>query len=357
MAEQSAQEKTEDATPRRRSAARREGNVAKSQDLTAAVSLVMAMVVLFFLGERIFFGLRSVMIAMLTGVHAPNLTRADDIEPLAGYSVYVLASMLVPVMLIIALAVLIAGIGQVGFLLSGKSIQPKFSKLNPLSGAKQLVNMRAGMRFVQSLGKLIAVLGVGWFMIWRDLPKIVKMAELGVMEGLNAAVWMVFELAIVLSALLVVLAVMDLAYQRWQHAQDIKMTKEEVKREMKDMDGDPMMKQRRARVARQLAMQRVAAAVPQADVIVTNPTHFAVALQYDANTMRAPKVVAKGADFMAMRIRQLAALHGVPLVERKPLARALYANVEVGQEVPAEHYTAVAEILAYVYRLSGRKAG
>jgi flagellar biosynthetic protein FlhB len=134
------------------------------------------------------------------------------------------------------------------------------------------------------------------------------------------------------------------------------MSKQEIKEEMKRMEGDPLVKQRRSRVARQLAMQRVGQAVPKADVIVTNPTHFAVALQYDAKTMRAPKVVAKGADFMAMHIRQLAAAHGIPIIEKKELARALYANVEPGQEVPPEFYNAVAEILAYVYRIGKRSA-
>ena len=134
------------------------------------------------------------------------------------------------------------------------------------------------------------------------------------------------------------------------------MTKQEVKEEMRSMEGDPMVKQRRARVARQLAMQRTAQAVPNADVIVTNPTHYAIAIKYDSDTMRAPKVIAKGADFMAMRIRQIAALHEIPIVERKPLARALFAAVDIGQEVPAEHYAAIAEILAYVYRLGERKS-
>ncbi len=167
---------------------------------------------------------------------------------------------------------------------------------------------------------------------------------------------LVFLLAAKLTALLLVLALLDFSFQKMQHSRDLRMTKEEVKKEMKDMDGDPLMKQRRARVARQLALQRIASAVPNADVIVTNPTHFAIALKYDRGTMAAPRVVAKGQDFMAMRIRQLALQHGVPLVERKPLARALYAGVDIGQEVPPEHYTAVAEVLAYVYRLAGEAA-
>jgi flagellar biosynthetic protein FlhB len=185
---------------------------------------------------------------------------------------------------------------------------------------------------------------------------VLHIGELEVVQAFGAACELVYALAIKLAALLIVLAIIDYAFQRWKHEQDLKMSKQEVKEEMKRMEGDPLVKQRRARVARQLAMQRVAAAVPKADVVVTNPTHFAVALQYDTKSMRAPKVVAKGADFMAMRIRQIAAVHGIPIIERKPLARALYAGVEIGQEIPPEHYAAVAEILAYVYRLAGRKS-
>ena len=154
---------------------------------------------------------------------------------------------------------------------------------------------------------------------------------------------------------LLVLGLLDYAFQRWQHEKDLRMSKQEVKEDMKRMEGDPLVKQRRTRIARQLALQRIGQAVPKADVVVTNPTHFSVALKYDSKTMTAPKVVAKGADFLAMRIRQIALANGVPLVERKEIAQALYKSVEVGQEVPPQLYNAVAEVLAYVYRLGGRK--
>jgi len=188
------------------------------------------------------------------------------------------------------------------------------------------------------------------------MPAILSLPQLEVAPLFIVASEMIYDLALKLASLLLVLAVLDFAYQKWQHLRDLRMTKEEVKEELKRMEGDPLIKQRRSRVARQLAMQRVGQAVPKADVVVTNPTHYAVALQYDSTSMRAPKVVAKGADFMAMRIRQLAALHGVPLVERRELAQGLYKTVDIGREVPPEFYNAVAEILAYVYRLGGRKS-
>jgi flagellar biosynthetic protein FlhB len=206
-----------------------------------------------------------------------------------------------------------------------------------------------------SLAKVIVIGGVAMLIITMQIPQILKIGELDLRPICLLSWGLLFSLGIKLAAVLVVLAVLDYMYQRHQHEKDMRMSKEEVKEEMKRMEGDPLVKQRRSQIARQLAMQRVSQAVPKADVVVTNPTHFAVALRYDADTMAAPKVVAKGADYMALRIRQLAMANDVPLVERKTLARGLYQAVEVGQEVPPQYFSAVAEILAYVYRLSGTR--
>jgi len=349
------QDKTEEASPHRRSEARQEGNVPKSQDLIAAFMLLAAMLGFQVVGLRVFNGMRSTTWALLSGAHTSNPARIDDLGEITAYSLRAMVTMLAPILLIILAVGLIACIGQVGFLVTGKPLVHSLGKLNPVKGIQQMFSARAGMRLVLSIGKFVLIGAVAAMVIVRDMEKIVHLSELTAMQAFGVSAAMVFELAMILSVLLIVLAVIDFIYQKWQHSQDLKMTKEEVRREMKNMDGDPLVKQRRARVARQLAMQRMAQAVPQADVIVTNPTHYAIALKYDNATMQAPKVVAKGADFMAMRIRQIAALNGIPLVERKPLARALYAGVEVGQEVPHEHYAAVAEIIAYVYRLGSKK--
>ncbi|MEO1235792.1 MAG: flagellar biosynthesis protein FlhB [Planctomycetota bacterium] len=349
------QDKTEQATPRRRNEARQEGNVPKSQDLTAALMLLAAIAVMYAYGLHVFGAMHGTMQTLLSGAHTANATRLDDLIAVGGYSVRAMVGMTAPLALAVMAVGLLTCVGQVGFLLSGKAITPKFSRLNPLKGLQQMVAARAWVRLAQSLAKFIILGGAAGVVMYIDMAKVQHLAQLGAGPAFAAGAGLVFELAMILSALLIVLALLDLWYQRWQHSQDLKMTKEQVKQEMKDMDGDPLVKQRRARVARQLAMQRMAQAVPTADVVVTNPTHYAIALKYDRGTMQAPKVVAKGADFMAMRLRQIASLNGVPLVERKPLARALYSGVEVGQEVPPEHYAAVAEILAYVYRLGGRK--
>ena len=300
MAQGDEAEKTEAPTARRRAEAREQGNIARSTDLT--------------------------------GVAAPLI-------------------------LAITAAGLLTATWQVGVLFTAKPVQPSFSKLSPVKGLKNLVNMQAMVRLGMSVLKVIIIGAVATAVLIEDLPWILHIGELELISAFAASCELVYALGLKLAALLIVLAILDYAFQRWKHEEDLKMSKHEVKEEMKRMEGDPMVKQRRARVARQLATQRIGAAVPQADVIVTNPTHFAVALRYQSGDMRAPKVVAKGADLLAALMRQLAAIHGVPIVERKPLARALYYGVEVGREIPPEHYAAVAEILAYVYRLSERQAG
>lgn len=348
-------EKTEAPTPRRKQEARADGNVARSTDLTAAFMLLAGIVALHLLGMRICDGLITATRVMLGSEHFANPTRIEGLGETTYYSAYMFAVALGPVVLAIAAVGLLASLGQVGFLLTFKPLEPNFGKLSPLKGAANLFKMRAVMRLVMSLLKVVVIASVAIWFVMRDMPNILHIAEMSALQGFGAAGTIIYSLALKLVILLMIIAMIDYAFQRWQHEQDLKMSQQDVKEEMKRMEGDPQIKQRRTRVARQLAMQRVAQAVPKADVIVTNPTHFSIALQYESGSMRAPKVIAKGADFMAMRIRQIAIAHGIPLVERKSLAQALYRGVEIGEEVPPEHYAAVAEILAYVYRLSGKK--
>ncbi len=350
------QEKTEAPTSRRLQEARNDGNVARSTDLTAAVILLGAIILLYFLGMRVMTGMRMSLEIFMSGAHTRNLTRPDDLGGLVSWATRDILGSLSPLLLALFGLALLASVSQVGFLITGKPLVPKFSKLDPIKGTANLFSKRALMRLVMSLGKVILIGAVSGWIIYADTAPLLALGELELGQAFAAASSLVFLMSLKLAVLLIVLALLDLVYQRWQHTEDLKMTKQQVKEEMRSMEGDPLVKQRRARVARQLAMQRMSAAVPKADVIVTNPTHFAVALKYDPAKMRAPKVVAKGADFMALRIRQIAALNGVPIVERKPLARALFAAVDVGREVPTEHYAAVAEILAYVYRLGERKS-
>jgi len=349
-------EKTEAPTARRKQEAREEGNIARSQDLTASMTLLATVILLNIFGMHMLTSMKLAVENMLSSQFGHNPTRPDDLNGMFAYALRIGVAGSAPLLLSIAGVTLLAAISQVGFILTGKPLMPQFSRMSPLSGFKKLFDARAGVRLVMSLAKVALIAAVAGWVIYDDLPQIMLLTELDVGPLFAASCELVYALALKLALLLVALAVFDYAFQRWQHDKDLRMTKQEVKEEMKRMEGDPLVKQRRSRVARQLAMQRIGQAVPTADVIVTNPTHFAVALKYDPKTMRAPKVVAKGADFLAMHIRQLAAANGVPIIERKELARALYANVEPGQEVPPEFYNTVAEILAYVYRIGGRKS-
>jgi flagellar biosynthetic protein FlhB len=228
--------------------------------------------------------------------------------------------------------------------------------LNPIDGFKRLAGRRNLVKTGTSLLKLVVVGSVAVSVIMSSGPKIAALPAMGVVAAFLMTGKIVVHLALWLLAILLMIGLADFIYQKWQHTHDLRMTKQEVKEERRSMEGDMDVKARRLRIARQMAMQRIRQAVPTADVIVTNPTHFAVAIKYDAGTMASPKVVAKGADFMAFRIREVAVASGVPIVEKPALARALYAGVEVGRHISPEFYQAVAEILAYVYRLEGKAA-
>lgn len=353
MAE-SNQERTEAPTPRRRQEAREEGNVARSMDLTAAAVVVAGIVAVGVFGEDMIRALAQTTAIVLAGHDMPHNGQLDMqmITTLTQHTIMVSA----PVPLLCGFAGLLVALMQVGPLITTKPLVPKLSKLNPLQGLKNIVGLRGFVRLLMSLCKVLVIVTAAAVVIHIEAKRILYLEQLDIAHVTHAMAELVLVMAIVLGLALIILALIDYSYQRWQHEQDLRMTKQDVKEEAKRMDGDPQIKQRRARIARQLAMQRMALAVPNADVVVTNPTHLAIALKYDRATMRAPKVVAKGADLMAARIRQIAQRHDVPLIERKPLARAMYYAVEVGEEIAPEFYTAVAEVLAHVYRLGDQVA-
>lgn len=347
-------DKTEAPSGRRLEEARARGQIAKSQDLAGAIDLAGAALAIILFGAVLSRGLAGVLrraledtLADATGATVSLLLRGVAIDaaravlPILGLS------------LVIALA---AHILQTGLNFTTTPLQLNFSRLNPITGLGRLFDRRQGVRTLTQIVKIIIAGAIGWAFMRQAAERVAGLPRLSLIGGAGVLGDMVLHLAIWLLALLLVLGAADYLFQRWQHLQDLRMTKEEVKDERRSMDGDPEVKARRLRLARQLALQRVSAAVPQADVVVTNPTHYSVAIRYDAATMAAPRVIAKGADFIALRIRQIAVAQGVPIVERPPLARALYAGVEVGQEVSPEFYQAIAEVLAYVYKLDRGQA-
>lgn len=345
-------ERTELPTTRRRSEARSRGQVARSTDLSAAVELIGAAIVLAAIGGALAPALATILRRSLED----RSLNPAEIPELLLWVAERAAWVTVPAMLIVAAIAFAAHLVQVGWHITLQPLTPKLSKMNPISGVKRLLGKRGMVKAGVSIVKVGALGGIGSAVLWSRLPQIASLPALPLSMALAKIGGILVILIAWLLAALLVIGLLDFAYQRWQHTHDLRMTRQEVKDERRSMEGDPEVKGRRMRMAREIALQRLGAAVPKADVVVTNPTHFAVALRYDATSMKAPRVTAKGADLLAYRIRQLAALHGVPIVERPALARALYRGVEVGREVRPEHYEAVAEILAYVYRVRAMAA-
>jgi flagellar biosynthesis protein FlhB len=344
-------ERTEEATPKRRQEAREEGNIARSQDAAAGLLLLLATCAMV-VG---LLPLLELFTRMLRHALEPaNNTDATDIASLGDATNTALlagATAIGPAALASVVVAFLAHVWQVGLHMSARPLRPRASRLNPLSGLRRLLGPQGVIKTFFDLAKLTAVLVVTYATVSGFVPAIVGLPGAEATVAARAIGAMLAELAIKVAATLLVLGLADYMWQRWKYSRDLRMTKQQVKEEYKSTEGDPDVKRRRLQLQRQIAMQRINSSVPKADVIVTNPEHISVAIAYDATAMNAPRVVAKGADHLAMRIRQIARQHGVPIVERKPLARALYAQVRVGQEVPPDLYKAVAEVLAYVWRL------
>lgn len=344
-------ERTELPSQRRIEEARQRGQVARSADLTAAIDLVGALVLLVVFGGGLMRAFSGVLRSVLTsGVELPafsELVREAVVQPALAAA---------PVLLIMLVLGVVANVAQFGLVWTLQPLIPRADRLSPVRGLGNIFGRRNVVRTAVNAAKLGVVGWIGYLCLSGSVEQIAALPLLPATMGMLMTGQLVLKLAAWLLVVLVVVGLVDFLYQRWQHTQDLKMTRQEVQDERRSMEGDPLVKGRRLRMARQIALQRVNQAVPKADVVVTNPTHFSIALEYDADVMRSPRVVAKGADYMAMRIRQVAIAHGVPIVERAPLARALYTSVEVGQEVSPEFYQAVAEVLAYVYRLEQEAA-
>lgn len=345
-----ADDRTEPPTPRRRQDARRRGQVARSQDLSAAALLLSGFIALVVLGPGLWRTLLAMTQSALSGASG---TRRGDLVPFAAATVLEAIKVVAPILVILLVAGLIAMIAQVGFLMSSQAVTPSLTRISVLGGIKRLLSIQSLMLSVTNFGKLLVVAIVAYFFLFGRAAAVIHAFMFKTPEALGLGGEMVSRLGIILSAALLMLALLDYAWQRARHERDLRMTKEEVKDELRSMEGDPLLRRRRREVQLQLALHRLRKDVPTADVVVSNPTHVAVAVRYDSETMIAPKVVAKGADSLALRIRQIAAEFGVPVVQRPPLARALYESVKVGDYVPERLYRAIAEVLAYVYELAG----
>jgi len=346
-------EKTEEPTMHKLRKARERGQVGKSQDFGAVVMMTGAALLVAALGLLATGLVSAIMRDVMAGSAPGHATVAEDVNRVVRWIGVRVGLILFPTMLIMFIVALFSQLVQVGWAISPQAITPKLDRLNPISGAKRIFGPKGAAKLGMDVAKLLLVVLVVVVVLARWIPALGSLPLMDIRAATILSLRAIVELAVWMLAVLLVIGLVDLKYQKWQHRSDNKMTKQEVKEEQKSMDGDPEMRQRRARVAREIASQRVQRDVPGADVVVTNPTHFSVAIKYDANEMAAPQVIAKGADYVALKIREVARTHGVPVVERPPLARALYRGVEVGQTISPEHYEAVAEVLAYVYRLEG----
>ncbi|MFT3788924.1 MAG: flagellar biosynthesis protein FlhB [Tepidisphaeraceae bacterium] len=354
MAEQEG-DKTEAPTPRRRQEAREQGKVARSQDLVSSASLLAMIILLGWTGQKLMGALRMAMADLLSGEVLHNFDPAALPRQVIGPILRVGQAMLPLAIGLIVVSVMV-NIVQVGLHATPERLQPNFASLNPLNGVKRLFSGGHGaVQLGFNLVKMTLVGFTAYSAVAGKMGLIVNIAGLSQEQILGLASTIIYDITFRIAVLLLVLAILDYAWQKFRFERDLRMSKQEIKDEMKRMEGDPVIKQRRRQIQMQRAMGRIRKDVPTADVIVTNPTHFAVALKYDDSAMGAPRVVAKGADYLAMKIREIAVENGIPIIERPPLARALYKDCEIGQEIPEQFYAAVAEILAYVYELTGRK--
>lgn len=349
MAEQD-DDKTEEPTAKRREESREKGQLGKSQDLSAAIVMALAVLALYLWGGRMVdfhFGAAH----QLLGNFSKLELNPNNFEAQVEAAFYYVLDGMFPFLLLLFLAAIVANVSQIGLLLTFKTLEPDFGKINPIKGLKNKFSLKTLVLGLMNVSKAILIAWVSYLVLgayWGSLFHLTGQ-DVRKSSALFAEVFFALAFFIVLTMLLLALA--DFIYQRWQNIQSMKMTKQEVKDEMKNMDGDPKIKQKRRQIQLQMSRQRMMKDVKDADVVITNPTHFSIAVKYDEATMRAPIVVAKGADLLALRIREIAKDQGVPLVEDKPLARALYKTVEVGDAIPQKLYKAVAEILAYVYQM------
>ncbi|MBN3752797.1 flagellar type III secretion system protein FlhB [Paraburkholderia sp. Tr-20389] len=350
MAEDSDLEKTESATPRRLEKAREEGQVARSRELATfalvAAGFLGAWGMSGMIGEHVQTMLRTAFTFNHETVFDPKRAFIS-----AGAATREGAYMLMPLLALLGLAALLAPMAMGGWLLSTKSLAPNFERLNPVSGLGRIFSINGWIQLGMSLAKIVVVGLIGGLAIWHRREDILALATQPLHVALSNAGHLIAVCCAMTVAGMFLLAALDVPYQLWSFHKKLRMTKEEVKREHRESEGDPHVKARIRSQQRAMARRRMMANVPKADVVVTNPTHFAVALQYTDGEMGAPKVVAKGVNLVAARIRELAVENNVPLLEAPPLARALYHNVELNREIPGALYGAVAEVLAWVYQL------
>lgn len=342
------QERTEEATSRRRDDAREKGQVARSQEIVS-VGILVACLIYFYFGAAGL--LKDIMELMTSGFRTAgqvNLTQEGVYRIVVDYIIKA-SFILFPLMLTVVVAALLGNVLQIGFMFSAESVTPKLSKVDPVKGFTRLFSIRSIVELIKNIFKICIISMVAYFVIKGELDNMIPLLEQSVWGIMTYFGRICFKIILATTIILVILAILDYIYQRWEHEKSLRMTKQEIKDEYKNTEGDPLIKSRIRRLQRENAQKRMMAQVPKADVVITNPTHLAVAIQYDHENMMAPKVVAKGANLIAEKIKEIARENDVPIVEDKPLAQVLYKMVDIDHLIPEDLYRAVAEVLAFVY--------
>lgn len=345
-------DKTEKATPKKKSDARKKGQVFQSREMSAALILIIMIVTIKALGSNLYSQITLYMknafseYVKVTGQFDLNVVMKLYIEALI-----VLAKTVLPLLLVAALAAVIVGYAQVGYLFTFETLKVKGNRINPLSGFKRIFSVRSLVELLKSIIKIVIVVWVAYSYLKSKTNEVIALMDADLFGILSFIGDATFNVGIKISIAMVILGFADFIYQKYDYEKNLRMTKQEVKDEYKQTEGNPEIKGKIKQKQRQMSMKRMMQDVPKADVVITNPTHFAVAIKYDLEKASAPFVVAKGQDYIALRIKQIATENKVQLVENKPLARTLYSTVDIGETIPPELYQAVAEILAFVYKL------
>jgi flagellar biosynthesis protein FlhB len=350
----SAQERTEQATPRRLQEARRKGQVARSTDLTGALMLLAMIALLYSIQDQFLLDLQRYFTNYFSNVAEVRVSEKSLLSILNNASLFTL-KLIAPFFVVAVLVAVASNLAQVGFLFSTEVLKPRASILNPMSGLQKMFSSRSLVELVKSVLKFMILGGTTYYLIKANLGDLMLVFNLSAEGIYKTIIGFIITVAWWGALAYFALSVLDYMYQRYDYKKSIMMSKQEVREEYKQSEGDPHIKSKLREMRRSISMNKIITEVPQATVVVTNPTHLAVALKYQQGVMSAPVIVAKGADWLAERIKDIARENGVPLVEDKEVARFLYQAVEIGQEIPIEIYQAVAQILAMVHRLKARE--
>ncbi|MFT5486887.1 MAG: flagellar biosynthetic protein FlhB [Paracoccaceae bacterium] len=355
MAEQSSDksQKTEEPTQKKLDDSRKKGEIANSREVSHWFMILAATIIVALMAPSLSTDVKLVLQKFLAMPHAMPIEKGNLATIVGDVAAEIGFIMIIPAVLFLA-AAFGSSIVQGGLVVAVERITPKLDRASPLAGMKRLFSFKSVAEFLKGIFKITIVGAVATMLVlpyFEGLEQLVKMEMIGAAAILHS---LVSRLLVGVLAVVTVIAVIDFLYQRFEHMKQMRMSHQEIKDEFKQTEGDPMIKGRLRQIRQERARQRMTSAVPEASVVITNPTHFAVALKYELNEMDAPVLLAKGQDFLALKIREIAEEHNIPIIENPPIARALYAGVEVDQEIPPEHFKAVAEIIGYVFRLKGK---